>query len=85
MNVLGDAPSTLGQLTVALYRNPRNPQGGRRPIGFFRSKTRIYSTGLSNARRRWESAWGPCKFFNAAPRRSTADAARRQAVRIPLA
>ena len=60
MNVLGNAPLSLRQLIVALYRKPLE---GRRLIGFYQSTTRLYSKSLANACRRWESLCAASPFF----------------------
>eukprot|EP00959_Pyramimonas_sp_CCMP1952_P299357 6261090-Pyramimonas_sp.AAC.1 len=70
MNVLGSSPSMLKELVVALFRKAT---GGRRPIGFFKSCSRIYSRSLSHHCREWERLSAKSKHFNMAPHRHTTD------------
>ncbi|CAK0794176.1 unnamed protein product, partial [Prorocentrum cordatum] len=82
MNVLGSSPSALKELIVALFRKTT---GGRRPIGFFKSFSRIYSRSLSHHCREWERNSAKSKHFNMAPHRHTTDSVWRAVVRGDIA
>eukprot|EP00959_Pyramimonas_sp_CCMP1952_P138981 2909390-Pyramimonas_sp.AAC.1 len=64
MNILGASPTTLKALLVALFRNLA---GGRRPIGFFPSFSRMVSKSLAHHCRERERVSSRSRHFNMAP------------------
>eukprot|EP00959_Pyramimonas_sp_CCMP1952_P167888 3508499-Pyramimonas_sp.AAC.1 len=82
MNITGSSPTYLKELIVALFRKSAS---GRRPIGFFKSFSRLYSKSLAHHCRQWEQVSAKSKHFNMAPHRHATDSVWRAAVRADVA
>eukprot|EP00959_Pyramimonas_sp_CCMP1952_P464936 9487421-Pyramimonas_sp.AAC.1 len=81
MNTLGTSPLVLEELIVALFREII----GRRPIGFFKSYSRVYSKSPARHCRQWERVAAESSHSNVAPHRRTTDSAWRAVARTDLA
>eukprot|EP00959_Pyramimonas_sp_CCMP1952_P276404 5777981-Pyramimonas_sp.AAC.1 len=73
MNILGSSPSALKELIVAFFRKAT---GCRRPIGFFKSFSRIYSKSLAHHCREWERVSAKSKHIMAPHRHATGSVLR---------
>ena len=78
IDVVGQMPSQTQEVQVELYPKP---EGGLRPIGFFRAVFRLWGKTKKSETRTWERDHGTHRAFSMSPGVGATDPVWRQAIR----